>query len=206
MKTVILANGSFPRQGGAARRLLESAGRIVACDGAADRLWRRLRRRADFTVGDLDSLAGGAGAAGAGVVRIAEQETNDLAKAIGFCRRRGWRDLVIVGATGRREDHTLGNVFRAMEAGVEMVTDEGRFVPLKGRLALDVAVGTPVSVFTADPRARMTSRGLVWPLDGVVFDRLYRATLNRAGASRVVITSTAPGYVFITEKPQGERS
>ena len=47
-------------------------------------------------------------------VRVAEQETNDLDKAIRLCRERGWGDLVVVGATGLREDHAIGNVYRAL--------------------------------------------------------------------------------------------
>ena len=51
-------------------------------------------------------------------VRVAEQETNDLDKAIRLCRERGWGDLVVVGATGLREDHAIGNVYRALAAEV----------------------------------------------------------------------------------------
>ena len=39
--TVILAAGDFPRRGGAAWRLLKSATRVVACDGAANAYRRR---------------------------------------------------------------------------------------------------------------------------------------------------------------------
>ena len=196
MKTVILANGDFPRRGGEAYRLLERAKRIVACDGAADALRRRLGREAEVVIGDLDSLAGRA-RGGANVVHVAEQDTNDLAKAIRYCRGRGWNDLVIVGATGKREDHTLGNVFRAMEAGVPVLTDHGRFLPVDGICALRVRKGAAVSVFATDPATRMLSSGLEWPLDGVVFENLYCATLNRAVSPRVTIDSDRPAFAYI---------
>ena len=200
-KTVILANGAFPRKGGEPRRLLESAARIVACDGAADSLRRHRVRCADFVVGDLDSVK----TRRPEMVRIAEQDTNDLDKAIGFCRGRQWKDLVIVGASGGREDHLLGNVFRAMAAGVEMVTDEGRFIPASRvssrvapwRIRLNVYRGCPISVFTDERTARMKSSGLKWKLDGVVFDNLYCATLNRADCEKVEIRSTARFFTFV---------
>lgn len=195
--TVILANGDFPRKGSAARRLLESAGRIVACDGAADALRRRLGREADFIVGDLDSCRVRRGQTDARVVHIAEQDTNDLEKAVRFCRGRGWKRLVVVGATGGRDDHALGNVFRAMALGVEMITDTGRFIPFAGRLRLRVGKGAPVSVFATDRRTRMTSKGLVWPLDAVRFENLYCATLNRASRSTVEICSDRPAFVWV---------
>lgn len=199
-KTVILANGVFPRKGGEAWRLLEGAKRVVACDGAANAYARRFRRVPDFIVGDLDSLKPHSPlltSRSSHFVPVPDQSTNDLSKAIAFCRARGWKDLVIVGATGRREDHALGNVFRAMEAGVEIVTDSGRFVPAAERLCLRVGKGTPVSLFATEKRTRMRSRGLVWPLDEVRFENLYCATLNRASSSVIEICSSRSFFIYI---------
>jgi len=206
-RTVILANGAFPRKGGEARRLLASAARIVACDGAADVLWRRMRRRADFVIGDFDSIKRKPAKtldAHQQVVCVLDQNTNDLTKAIDFCRTRGWKNLVIVGATGKREDHSLGNVFRAMEAGIEVVTDEGVFIPAENnrasfRIRLSLAVGSPISVFTTDTAAKMNSSGLEWPLEGVEFRNLYCATLNRTSAKRVEIKSSSPFFAFVVK-------
>lgn len=206
-KTVILANGVFPRKGGEAWRLLEGAQRVVACDGAANAYARRFRRVPDFIVGDLDSLKPNSSLLtphsslltphASRLVPVPDQSTNDLSKAIAFCRARGWKDLVIVGAMGRREDHALGNVFRAMEAGVEIVTDFGRFVPATERLRLRVGKGTPVSVFATEKDTRMRSRGLVWPLDEVRFENLYCATLNRASSSVIEICSSRSFFIYI---------
>ena len=192
---VILANGEFPTKGGAAWRLLAAAKRVVACDGAADAYRRRFGRLPLAVVGDMDSLP--RVPAGVEAVRIADQETNDLDKAARWCRARGWRRLVAVGASGKREDHAIGNVFRALDLGLELVSDFGRFVPFCGKASFRVAKGTPVSVFAPDRATRMTSRGLVWPLDEVKFDSLYRAKLNRASAARVTITSDRPALVYI---------
>jgi len=191
-RTVILADGDFPKRGGTARRLLETAARVICCDGAADACRRVLKREPFAVVGDGDSLKGRF----ANVVRIPEQETNDLEKAVRWCRAQGWRDPLVLGATGKREDHTVGNVFRALALGVEIVTDCGRFVPFVGRGRFRTAPGSAVSVFAPDPATRMTSRGLAWPLDAVRFENLYCATLNRATARTVDLTATARVILF----------
>ena len=113
-----------------------------------------------------------------------------------YCAKRGWRDPVVVGATGKREDHTIGNVFRALAYGCEIVTDLGRFVPVCGKAAFKVRKGAAVSVFAPDPKTRMTSKGLEWPLNEVRFRTLYCATLNRATGSRVNLTATHPAIVY----------
>ena len=105
--------------------MLESADAVVCCDSAADAFRRRFSREPDAVVGDCDSIKGSFG----NLVRFSEQETNDLEKAVRYCRGKGWRKPVLLGATGRREDHTIGNVFRAMSLGLEIVSDYGRFIP-----------------------------------------------------------------------------
>jgi len=200
---VILANGDFPGKGGEAWRLLASARRVVACDGAADAYCRRFGRSPFAVVGDMDSVR--RFPEGSEVVRVPDQETNDLEKAVRWCRERGWRRLVVVGASGGREDHLIGNVFRALDLGVEVVTDSGRFVPVCGKASLRAARGAAVSVFAPDASTRMTSRGLEWPLDGVEFRNLHCATLNRASAARVSLTSTRPVLVYVESAQCGRK-
>lgn len=195
-RTVILAAGDYPRKGSEGARLLASAERVIACDSAAETFLRHANRAPDFIVGDLDSLSPRL-RNGANVIYDDDDETNDLTKAISFCRASRWKDLVIVGATGAREDHTIGNIFRALEAGVRVVTDAGAFIPVLGKVTVKTWVGTGVSVFVLDPATKMTSRGLSWPLNGVSFTTPYRATLNRASAERIVVTSDRRAFLFV---------
>ena len=200
-RTVILAAGDFPRKGGAAWKLLAAAKRVVACDSAADAYRRRFRKWPAVIIGDLDSISNPRFIPHPpSLIPVPDQNTNDLEKAMSYCARQGWRDPVIVGATGKREDHTIGNVFRALDYGCEIVTDHGRFVPVRGKAMLKTEKGAAVSVFAPDPKTRMTSRGLAWPLDDVKFGNLYCATLNRATSARVTLTATRPILVFLKEK------
>ena len=226
-RTVILAAGDFPKKGGTAWKTLVAATRVVACDSAADAYCRRFRKWPDVIIGDLDSLCGqstvpeassprGVGQPGClpaprrethrvrcsiptstDVISIPDQDTNDLEKAMSYCAKRGWKANVIVGATGKREDHTIGNVFRALDYGLTIVTDHGRFIPVCRKATFKVAKGVAVSVFAPDPKTRMTSKGLEWPLDAVKFRNLYCATLNRATGTRIVLTSTHPVTVYV---------
>ena len=197
-RTVILAAGDFPRTGGTAWKLLAGATRVIACDSAADAYHRRFREWPDVVIGDLDSLR--ARTVPCRVVADADQDTNDLEKAMAYCAKRGWKNPVIVGATGKREDHTIGNVFRALAYGCTIVTDLGRFIPVRGKATLKVAKGAAVSIFAPDSKTRMISKGLEWPLNDVKFRNLYCATLNRATGKRVMLTATKPVSVFIEER------
>jgi thiamine pyrophosphokinase len=182
--TVILADGAFPVR----REPLEAlrrASRIVCCDGAARKL-RAFGLEPAAVVGDLDSLpASLRRSLGPKVILDSGQDDNDLSKAFRFCLMRGWRHLVVLGATGLREDHTLGNISLladfARDARVIMLTDAGEFRPLlkSGRVAC--RPGQAVSIFSFDPGAAITSRGLNYPLRRLRLSRWWQATLNEAG-------------------------
>ena len=200
-RTVILAAGDFPRKGGAAWKLLVGATRVVACDSAADAYRRRFRKWPTVIIGDLDSFSRpNLFPLPSSLIPVPDQNTNDLEKALAYCAQQGWRDPVIVGATGKREDHSLGNVFRALDYNYTIVTDRGRFIPVRDKATLIVVKGAAISIFAPDPKTRMTSKGLKWPLAPVKFRNLYCATLNRATTSRVTLTTTKPVSVFIEER------
>lgn len=190
--TVILANGSFPRR----KCLLETlhaAARIVCCDGAAAKLLRA-GLEPDLVVGDLDSLDPALRRRFKKcLVHESEQETNDLSKAFRACMARGWRNIVILGAGGRREDHLLGNasllpVFAAAGADVRMETDHGTFIPVLSSATFKRPAGTKVSIFSFHPDMPVTASGLQYPLDKLRLPYWWCGTLNETAAPEFSLT------------------
>lgn len=201
-KTVILANGAFPSHP-TPLAALRAARQIVCCDGAADRL-AAAGLEPTWVVGDLDSVSDAVRARYAGhLVQLREQETNDLAKAFRFCHAHGWTDLVILGATGLREDHTLGNLSLladfALESSALLLTDAGWFTPLLTSASLPSFAGQQVSLVALDPRTSVTAGGLKYPVDGLRLHRWWTASLNEATGDRVQLAfEGGPLLVFQT--------
>lgn len=201
-KTVILANGVFPCHE-TPLSALRLAKQVVCCDGAADRLVEAGFDPA-WIVGDLDSVSNAVrGRFPDRLVKVQEQSTNDLAKAFRFCLSRGWTDLAILGATGLREDHMLGNLSLladfAREASVMMLTDAGWFTPLLAPARLPSRAGQQVSIFALDPRTSVSAEGLKYPLDGLRLERWWTASLNEACGEVIRLDfSGGPLLVFQT--------
>lgn len=197
----IVANGETPQ--GEALEALRRAECVVACDGAYARL-KALGIEPDWVVGDCDSLSEeDRKALGSRLVRVDEQETNDLEKAFRFacegaeCAAK----IVIVGAGGGREDHLIGNVFRLLDFAervpdVAMLTNAGRFDVVKGERTFECALGEAVSVFAPVSGTKVESEGLQWPLGGVDLSRLWSGTLNRTTARRFSIRTSSPVLVY----------
>ena len=202
--TAILANGDFP-QAPEPLTALRKARRIVCCDGAADVLAARAPDlSAAWVVGDLDSLSAETRAKYAPRLRkVPDQETNDLAKTFAFCLSRRWLDVVFLGISGKREDHTLGNlsllVDFARAARITALTDHGIFTPLLSSAHFVSFPGQQVSIFSFEPGLRVYAEGLKWPLDQVPFTRWWQAALNESlGDSFRLTFEGGPLLVFQT--------
>lgn len=194
--TVILAAGDYPKKKSRAHKLLESATRVVACDGAALKYIKDFGEAPEIIIGDLDSLELSTLSNVSNLIHIADQNTNDLSKAIDFCRARGWDDIIVVGATGKREDHSTANIFLALEKRVMLVSEFGIFSPIEDKLELKLKIGTPVSIFAPDPKTKVKSEGLEWSLNNHKFTNLYSAALNRTNAEKIILTTNRPILVY----------
>ena len=210
MDAVILCSGDFPRKE-YPLYLLRNADVLVCCDSRYN--VQRLERMGlvpDVIVGDMDSTPDTVERKYADrLVHIPEQDDNDLAKAFIVLRGR-WpeaTDIHILGAGGGSEAHTVGNLGWLMEweksglsaAGVhvEMVSDYTTAFAISDSSELHIGCGRKVSFFTTDPTLNIKSKGLQWPLDNVVFDAWWKATLNRATQDVVSLVFDHPAPVLV---------
>lgn len=203
--TVILAAGQFPRTG-YPRHLLGSADVVVCCDSALSALERH-GIVPDAVVGDLDSVCSRALARYHGeVVRVCEQDTNDLTKAFRYVVSRypGEKEIHILGATGRSEAHTLGNMALLMDYAAEhpdikldMVSDYSTMLALTDSAEIHVGEGRRVSLFSPDNSLRIKSKGLRWDTSGVVFDNWWKASLNIASEDVVSLEFSHPSKALV---------
>ena len=180
---VVVADGAFP-QHSIPLDILRKAATIVCCDGACEKLLQH-----GFTphhiVGDMDTISPLLQQRFAAILHhFPDQETNDLTKAINFCIAQGCDTVNIVGATGCCEDHTIANIALladyAAKIKVKMISDTGIFTPLLSSATLNSFPQQKVSVFCLTPETRISSQGLKYPLNGVIFDSWWKGTRNEA--------------------------
>ncbi len=194
---VIICDGDFPKTE-YPRYLIRCADYIICCDGALKKFIRNSaavfgeERLPDLVIGDMDTLPAGLQKKYADIiVKETEQEHNDQTKAVRWALNniQGVENIHIIGATGGRTDHTIGNIsllmeytrmFSLGEITLEAVSDEGIFFPINDTIEFDCGIGRKVSIFSPDNSLRIKSEGLEYPTDEVVFDNWWKATLNVA--------------------------
>ena len=195
---VIVAGGEFPTAP-QPLEILQGAQYVVCCDGAADR-YIATGHVPDAIVGDGDSISAENRGKFAQLLHIiAEQESNDQTKAVRFLMEHGKRRIAIVGATGRREDHTIGNISLLIEyarAGcdVRSFTDHGVFIPCNGTTTHKCRKGQQVSIFSITAK-EMSAQGLLYPIYD--FNNWWQGTLNECTGEEFTINATGEYLLFI---------
>ena len=186
---VIVANGQFPKHA-IPLVILHNAKHIVACDGAICHV-----PQAEAVIGDGDSVPE---AFRSKLIRIEEQDDNDLTKATRYCLRKGWHRIACIGCTGKREDHTLGNIsllmryYRDMDVDGILFTDNGIFTPAHGHRTFSSMKRQQVSIFNFGSH-KLVSKGLRW--DAYDFSEWWQGTLNEALDS--TFSLQADGYYLV---------
>jgi len=197
-EAVIVAGGDYPTSE-QALQVLHNAPYVVCCDGAADR-YIATGHVPDAIVGDGDSISAYNRTKYASRLHIvAEQETNDQTKAVNFLLGKGMRHIAIVGATGRREDHTIGNISLLIEyaragAQVRSFTDHGVFIPCNGNTTLKCRKGQQVSIFSITAK-KLSAEGLLYPIYD--FSNWWQGTLNECTGKEFTIYAEGEYLLFV---------
>lgn len=196
---VILANGDYPTAE-IPLEILKNGSYIVCCDGSADRYISE-GNIPNIIIGDGDSISIDNKELYKHLFVVdSDQETNDQTKAIKFLLSKGLRNIAIVGATGKRDDHSLGNIallteYANMGANIVTFTDYGVFIPCQNCKEFDCVAGAQVSIFNINA-TEFSSEGLKYPIYD--FKYWWQGTLNESLIGHFKIEAKGEYIIFIT--------
>lgn len=206
---VILADGDYPSHA-IPLEVLQGAERLYCCDHAG-RVAIDHGLQPAAIVGDGDSLTAEQKAAyGALYHQVDEQDYNDLTKTLRFALSQWQAEhptettrlrVAILGATGKREDHTLGNIslimwyYRNFPVMPIMLTDYGFFTPATGKTTFPSFPGQQVSIYNFGC-TRLMSEQLKW--NSYPYAELWQGGLNEALSDSFTLHGDADYMVYQT--------
>ena len=200
LSIVILADGNYPTAT-YPLQLLKEADYVVCCDASVLKLQGI---SPSYIVGDMDTLSASNAEKYKDIIHKSScQETNDQTKAfsfaLGLVPEGCCADIHILGTTGGREDHTLGNISLLMEytknkgnriapfnnlmkegISVDIVTDHGVFTPHYSSFTRSCRPRQQISIISFDNTLRIKSKGLRYPTDNATFEFWWSGTLNES--------------------------
>lgn len=177
------------------------------CTDAAGHPYDHLPRVPDVVIGDFDSLAGRIlnGRGGPQFLQVTDQYTTDSEKALLYLVDEGFAEVVMLGATGWRLDHTLFNIhllerfagrLRICVAGhhadtVRLANDES--------VAWELSVGVKFSVLPlCGPVSNVTIEGAEFPLLGETLVPGGQATVGNRVAMSPLLISVGEGALLVS--------
>jgi thiamine pyrophosphokinase len=187
-RALIIANGEPPR-----KQLLQSLSKeadVVVCADGGTNTALKFGIRPDAIVGDLDSVHAEA------LVKFqrvptyedTDDETTDLEKAISWAVKQKYDHITVVGASGKRLDHTVGNLGVLPkfypDALVRFVDDLGEMMYVGRELTIEAKRGDVVSLIPLNRCEGVTTSGLRYGLEGETLELGVRE-----GTSNVVLAS-----------------
>lgn len=201
-QVVILGAGDYPTSP-LPLHFLRTTPLVVCCDGAAEAYIQHEGKAPWRIVGDGDSLPPHLRQLYAPILRLTphDQDTNDQTKATRYVHRHHLTRIAYLAATGRREDHTLGNIsllidYARMGLDVRMITDHGIFHPAPtGHITLHLPLRTQLSIF-AFGATHLQATGLRYPIHD--FTSWWQGTLNETTLPQVIIQAQGPFLVYYT--------
>lgn len=148
-RAVILCDGEPPLKSLLSEEILASE-MFIAADGGAQTAIQ-FDIMPDIIIGDMDSFTEYEGHSHL-VIKDDDQETNDLEKALNYALGNDITQIAVLGATGKRIDHTLKNIsvlkqFTPKFSSIYFKDTYGIYFMLPKEYTIYEPVGTVVSLF-----------------------------------------------------------
>jgi len=181
---VVLANGTFPKSQ-VPLNILKKAKSIVCLDGATNKLIAN-NLEPTLIIGDLDSIEPQYKIKYQNIIIEKEdQNQNDLRKALSWLEKNNYKNIKVLGASGEREDHFIGNVFGILDIDysidIQLTTDFGTFQILKkGSHTIPSHIGQSVSFFASKKPSIASSSNLKYSFIDRPISDSFSCTLNES--------------------------
>lgn len=192
MNVLILCNGEAPPKK-LFEDILQWADFFIAADGGAN-IAHNMGHLPDVVIGDLDSYQSQENEP-YDIIHDPDQYANDLEKALKLAKGKDPNAVNVLGATGRRLDHTLKNLsvlkqFNNRFEQLVFLDAHGMTKLLPKNYSHNHAIGTALSLFPLSGKVTgINTRGLKYPLDnGFLENGVHDGTSNTVTERLVSIT------------------
>ncbi|MBI3193755.1 MAG: thiamine diphosphokinase [Ignavibacteriae bacterium] len=201
MKALIIANGSLPSVR-VVRSLVNSADVIVCADGGANHA-RRLKIRPTIILGDMDSMSSGTKRVFKYVpqLRIENQHSTDLEKAVSYCIKQKYLSVDIIGAFGDRLDHTTGSLgcFNKFGKNIELrfIDSIGVLTRIKTSETIKTEIGEKLSLIPLGRCSGVNTKTLKYELKDSVMEIGVQEGISNVALSSSISISVKKGILLL---------
>ena len=169
-KCIILANGQAPTKKVFDHLVSIGYETLICADGGANSAFR-YNLIPDYIIGDLDSLKleiYDYYLDKCEIIQATRQNDTDVEKCLKFALQKKFKDVILLGATGDRLDHSfcnLGIVLKYFDKlKIRIIHQKSLLSAYKGSVILKTIPGETISIYGFDAKTKFFSANLKYPL------------------------------------------
>ena len=196
--SVLIANGKKPKNKKIIE-ILKNAKNIICVDNGYE-LASELNITPSVVIGDLDSVDINKISNGILTIKEEDQNTNDLEKTLNYCLSKNIRDIILVGATGERDDQNLANILISLnyidQLNIEILSDLYSIKFVNGEREFEAIPMGEVSLISIDKDNIITTQGLKYNLEKSKLSSATHGISNYSIEKKFSISCSSPLIVF----------
>tara|TARA_Y100000992_G_scaffold164965_1_gene110766 strand:- start:382 stop:1017 length:636 start_codon:yes stop_codon:yes gene_type:complete len=196
--SVLIANGKKPKNKKIIE-ILKNAKNVICVDNGYE-LASELNITPSVVIGDLDSVDINKISKDILIIKDEDQNTNDLEKALNYCLSKNIRDIILVGATGERDDQNLATILVSLEyieqLNIEILSDLYSIEFVNGERDFEATPMREVSLISMDKENTITTQGLKYNLDKSKLSSATHGISNYSIGENFSISCSSPLIVF----------
>jgi thiamine pyrophosphokinase len=202
-KAIILANGDAPQKSQINYFLKRGYEKVICADGGANSAYK-LNIIPDVIIGDLDSISEQNRKFfdhKSEIISLSRQDDTDVEKALKYLIKRNYGDVILLGATGDRLDHSICNLGIVLkffnQIKVSILHKRSYLKPYDNMIELKTVKDEIISIYGFDKKTKITSKGLKYPLKrtALLFGE-KESTSNVAKGNKVELNIDG-GIIFV---------
>lgn len=202
-RCIIIANGKSPTKKVVQYFYKKGFNTIICADGGANSA-KKLGIIPDYIIGDLDSINKNVlknFESKSKIIKIKRQNDTDVEKCLKFAIRNKHDEVVLLGVTGDRLDHTicnLGIVIKFFNRIKILVAAENSFLfPINKSTVFNSKAGETISLYAFKDSTRITSTGLKYKLKNTALPFGLKESTSNISASDEISLKVKGGIVFV---------
>ena len=202
-KCIILANG-FPPKKSIVEFLYNKGYETLLCaDGGANSA-KILNLIPEYIIGDFDSIRPDVYkyySDKCDIIKIKRQNDTDVEKCLKFIIKKKYDEVVLLGATGDRLDHSFCNLGIVLKyfskIKVTIIHQRSLLTAYTGNIILSTIPNEIISLYGFDSKTRVKSSGLKYPLKNIALPFGQKESTSNIAVNNKVQLQIKGGIIFV---------
>jgi len=202
-KAIIIANGDAPKKSQINYLRKIGYNTIICADGGANSA-KKLNIIPDYIIGDLDSISKknlDFFEKRSKIIYYKRQNDTDVEKSLKFLIKKNYEEVVLLGSTGNRLDHTicnLGIVIKYFPKIKISILHGNSFLRAHSKdVELKTIPKEIISIYGFDKKTKIKSTGLKYPLENISLPFGESESTSNVAIKNKVKLKIKGGVIFI---------